>query len=51
MKTAAGLPPALRVKLPVSEMLDADLYTPETRVVPPRSAEIVVKAVRPAASR
>jgi hypothetical protein len=32
-------------------MLDADLYTPETRVVPPRSAEIVVKGVRPAASR
>jgi hypothetical protein len=51
IKTASALPPPLRVSEPDRAMADADSYTPEVKVDPPRSLGATVKGVRPAASR
>jgi hypothetical protein len=51
MKTASALPPPLRVSEPDRAIADADSYTPEVKVDPPRSLGATVKGVRPAASR
>src|SRR5687767_2987717 len=48
MKTASGLPCASSVSVPVRPIEPAAQYTPGVRVVPPRSAEIVVLQARPA---
>ena len=50
MKTAVGSPCASRVTVPVSESAEAALYTPGTRVSPPRSLGTAIGGVRPAAS-
>ena len=51
IKTASASPPPFRVTDPVSAMADAVWYTPGTNVAPPRSLFVLVKGVRPAASR
>lgn len=51
IKTASASPPPFRVTDPVSAMADAVWYTPGTNVAPPRSLFVIVKGVRPAASR
>src|ERR1019366_3055022 len=51
IKTASSSPPPFRVTDPVSAMADAVWYTPGTNVAPPRSLFVLVKGVRPAASR
>jgi hypothetical protein len=50
MNTAAGLPLASSVTVPVKLMPEVDLYTPGFRVWPPRSLETLIAGVRPAAS-
>jgi hypothetical protein len=51
IKTAPASPPPFRVTDPVSAMADATWYTPGANVAPPRSLFVLVKGVRPAASR
>ena len=51
IKTASASPPPFRVTDPVSAMADATWYTPGANVAPPRSLFVLVKGVRPAASR
>ena len=49
MKTESGLPPPLRVTVPVRPMEEAERYTPETSVEPPKSPATVTNGDRPAA--
>src|SRR5665213_232868 len=49
MKTESGLPPPLRVTVPVRPMDEVERYTPETSVDPPKSPATVTYGDRPAA--
>lgn len=49
MKTESGLPPPLRVTVPVRPMEEVERYTPETSVDPPKSPATVTNGDRPAA--